>query len=216
MTSTTTELKRRFHDVVENEDELRSVVGSPLKRALDKELSVIDDASRRFIAHAPFVFIASSSEQGILDISPKGDPAGFVVVLDERTLAIPDRLGNRRLDTFRNVLVNPHVALIFVIPGITYTLRASGEAIIVRDAELRDRMAVNGKAPDHALVVSITTVFSHCPKCMIRAGLWNQEKWPDTTNLPSFAETLIAHAKLTEPLEEVATMLETSNRDRLY
>ena len=216
MTSTTTELKRRFHDVVENEDELRSVVGSPLKRALDKELSVIDDASRQFIAHAPFVFIASSSEQGILDISPKGDPAGFVVVLDERTLAIPDRLGNRRLDTFRNVLVNPHVALIFVIPGITYTLRASGEAIIVRDAELRDRMAVNGKAPDHALVVSITTVFSHCPKCMIRAGLWNQEKWPDTTNLPSFAETLIAHAKLTEPLEEVATMLETSNRDRLY
>ena len=216
MTSTTTELKRRFHDVVETEDELRSVVGSPLKRALDKELSVIDDASRQFIAHAPFVFIASSSEQGILDISPKGDPAGFVVVLDERTLAIPDRLGNRRLDTFRNVLVNPHVALIFVIPGITYTLRASGEAIIVRDAELRDRMAVNGKAPDHALVVSITTVFSHCPKCMIRAGLWNQEKWPDTTNLPSFAETLIAHAKLTEPLEEVATMLETSNRDRLY
>ena len=107
MTSTTTELKRRFHDVVETEDELRSVVGSPLKRALDKELSVIDDASRQFIAHAPFVFIASSSEQGILDISPKGDPAGFVVVLDERTLAIPDRLGNRRLDTFRNVLVNP-------------------------------------------------------------------------------------------------------------
>ena len=95
------------------------------------------------------------------------DPAGFVLVLDERTLAIPDRLGNGRLDTFCNVLVNPHVALIFVIPGITYTLRAVGEAIIVRDAELLARMAVNGKTPDHALVVSISNVFSHCPKCMI-------------------------------------------------
>ena len=146
----------------------------------------------------------------------RGDPAGFVLVLDERTLAIPDRLGNGRLDTFRNVLLNPHVALIFVIPGITYTLRATGEAIIVRDAELLARMAVNGKTPTQALVVSIASVFSHCPKCMIRAGLWNQEKWPDTTKLPSFAETLIAHAKLTEPLEEVAAMLETANRDRLY
>jgi uncharacterized protein len=151
MTSETAKLRRRFRDVVDSEDELRSIVGDPQNRALDKELSVIDDASRRFIAHAPFVFIASSSEKGILDISPRGDPAGFVVVLDERTLAIPDRLGNRRLDTFRNVLVNPHVALIFVIPGKTYTLRAAGEAIIVRDAELRTRMAVNGKAPDHAL-----------------------------------------------------------------
>jgi len=107
------------------------------------------------------------------------------------------------------VLVNPHVALIFVIPGITYTLRATGEAIIVRDAELLARMAVNGKTPDHALVVSTASVFSHCPKCMIRAGLWDPEKWPDTTKLPSFAETLIAHAKLTEPLEAVAAMLET-------
>lgn len=216
MTSQTTELKRRFRDVVNSEDELRSVAGYPQQKALDKEIPVIDDASRRFIAHAPFVFIASSSEKSILDISPRGDPAGFVLVLDERTLAIPDPLGNGRLDTFRNVLVNPHVALIFVIPGITYTLRATGEAIIVRDAELLARMAINGKTPDHALVVSIASVFSHCPKCMIRAGLWVPEKWPDTTKLPSFAETLIAHAKLTEPLEEVAAMLETANRDRLY
>jgi len=211
-----TELKRRFRDVVASEDELRAIVGQPQRRALDKEISVIDDMSRRFIAHAPFIFVASSGEDGMLDISPKGDPAGFVEVLDEHTLAIPDRLGNRRLDTFRNVLLNPNVALIFVIPGITYTLRVSGKAIIVRDAELRARMAVNRKEPDHILVVAVTNVYSHCPKCMIRSGLWEPRRWPDTTTLPSFAETLIAHAKINEPLETVAAMLDASNRDRLY
>jgi PPOX class probable FMN-dependent enzyme len=211
-----TELKRRFRDVVAAEVELRAIVGQPQQRALDKEMSVIDDVSRRFIAHAPFVFVASSGEEGILDISPKGDPAGFVEVLDEHTLAIPDRLGNRRLDTFRNVLLNPNVALIFVIPGITYTLRVSGKAIIVRDAELRARMAVNRKEPDHILVVGVTNVYSHCPKCMIRSGLWEPRRWPDTTTLPSFAETLIAHAKLDESLETVAAMLDAGNRDRLY
>ena len=210
------DLRRRFRDVVDSEDELRAIVGEPHRRAVDKELSVIDDVSRRFIAHAPFVFVASSSEEGPLDISPKGDPAGFVEVLDEHTLAIPDRLGNRRLDTFRNVLRNPNVALIFVIPGITYTLRASGKAIIVRDSDLRAKMAVNGKPPDHILVVSVTNVYSHCPKCMIRSGLWEPRRWPDTTTLPSFAETLVAHANLSEPLEAVTAMLEAANRDRLY
>ena len=104
----------------------------------------------------------------------------------------------------------------FVIPGITYTLRVSGKAIIVRDAELRTKMAVNRKEPDHILVVGVTNVYSHCPKCMIRAGLWEPRRWPETTTLPSFAETLIAHAKLGEQLETVAAMLDASNRDRLY
>ena len=129
----------------------------------------------------------------MLDISPKGDPAGFVKVLDERTIAIPDRPGNRRIDTFRNILTNPNVGLIFVIPGVTYTLRMSGQAIIVRDAELRADMAVNGKLPEHVLVIEISHVLSHCPKCMIRSGMWQPEAWPDTGDLPSFAEMLVAH-----------------------
>jgi PPOX class probable FMN-dependent enzyme len=131
-------------------------------------MTVIDEHTRRFIAHAPFVFIASAGANGMLDISPKGDPAGFVQVLDETTLAIPDRPGNRRLDMYRNVLENPNVGLIFVIPGVTYTIRMSGAAIIVRDAELRAGMAVNGKVPEHVLVVEISHVLSHCrasPSC---------------------------------------------------
>ena len=137
-------------------------------------------------------------------------------VLDDKTLAVPDRPGNNRIDTFHNVLANPHVGLIFLIPGITYTLRVSGTAIIVRDLALRETLAVNGKLPDHALVVAISRVLSHCPKCMIRSGLWRPEAWPDTAGLPSFAEMLVAHGKLAETVEEMQAIVESGNRDRLY
>jgi PPOX class probable FMN-dependent enzyme len=216
MASDTSTLRHRFRDVVTSEEELRGLLGDPPQRAVDKVVSVIDEHSRRFIAHSPFVFIASAGAGGILDVSPKGDPAGFVKVLDERTIAIPDRLGNRRLDTFRNVLRNQNVGLIFVIPGITYTLRVSGKAIIVRDLELRQSMAVKGKLPDHALVVEVEHVLSHCPKCMVRSGLWQPEAWPETSDLPTFAEMLIAHAKLAETVEEVQAIIDTGNRERLY
>lgn len=208
-------LRHRFRDTVTSEEQLRAVVGQPSERAAAKVIGVIDEYTRRFIAHAPFVFVASSGADGVLDISPKGDPAGFVTVLDERTIAIPDRPGNRRIDTFRNVLINPNVGLIFVIPGVTYTVRMSGKAVIVRDAELRAQMAVNGKAPEHVMVVEISHVLSHCPKCMIRSGLWQPEAWPDTSNLPSFAEVLVAHAKI-GTVEETQDVIDTGNRERLY
>ena len=209
-------LRGRYQDVVTSEEELRAVVGHPPQRSIDKVVRVIDEHSRRFIAHAPFVFVASVGAGGMLDVSPKGDPAGFVKVLDENTIAIPDRLGNRRLDTYRNVLQNPNVGLIFVIPGITHTLRISGKAIIVRDLELRHSLTVNGKLPEHVLVVAVEHVLSHCPKCMIRSGLWRPEAWPDTSALPAFAEMLIAHAKLADTVEEVQAVIETGNRERLY
>ncbi|BCH17279.1 pyridoxamine 5'-phosphate oxidase family protein [Mesorhizobium sp. L-2-11] len=209
-------LRRRFRDVITSEEQLRTVLGAPTDRAVAKIVRVIDEHARRFIAHAPFVFVASAGADGMLDVSPKGDPAGFVKVLDERTLAIPDRPGNRRLDTFRNVLSNPNVGLIFVIPGVTYTLRVSGRALIVRDAELREAMAVNRKLPEHILVIEISHVLSHCPKCMVRSGLWQPEAWPDTSNVPSFAEMLVAHGKLAETVEEMQTIIDTGNRDRLY
>src|SRR5262245_26702298 len=210
------QLRSRFRDIINSEEELRTVVGHPPERSLAKAIRVIDEHSRRFIAHAPFVFVASAGAGGMLDISPKGDPAGFVKVLDERTIAVPDRLGNRRIDTYRNVLSNPNVGLIFVIPGVTYTLRVSGKAIIVRDLELRQSLAVKGKLPDHVLVVGVEHVLSHCPKCMIRSGLWQPDAWPDTSTVPAFAETLIAHAKLAQTVEEVQVLIDTANRERLY
>lgn len=208
-------LRSRFRDIVTSESQLRSVLGQPTERAAAKVMQVIDDHARRFIAHAPFVFIASAGANGMLDISPKGDPAGFVKVLDETTIAIPDRPGNRRLDLYRNVLENPNVGLIFVIPGVTYTIRMSGAAIIVRDAELRAGMAVNGKTPEHVLVVAIAHVLSHCPKCMIRSNMWRPEAWPDTSGLPTFAELLTAHAQV-GTLEETQAVIDRGNRERLY
>jgi len=216
MADDTATLRHRFRDVVTSETELRTVVGEPTQRALDKVVRVIDRHSRSFIAHAPFVFVASAGASGMVDVSPKGDPAGFVKVLDERTLAIPDRLGNGRLDTLRNILRNPNVGLIFIIPGVGYTLRISGRAIIVRDRELRESLTVNRKLPDHVLIVAVDHVLSHCPKCMIRSGLWQPESWPDPTDLPTFAETLIAHAKLAETVDEVQAIIDQANRERLY
>ena len=208
-------LRSRFQEIVTSEEQLRSVLGLPSERAAAKAIPVIDDQARRFIAHAPFVFVASAGADGMLDISPKGDGAGFVKVLDERTIAIPDRLGNRRIDTFRNVLKNPNVGVIFVIPGVTHTLRMSGTAIIVRDAALRADMAVNGKLPEHVMVIEISHVLSHCPKCMIRSNLWKPEAWPDTSDLPSFAEMLVAHSKV-GTLEETQAVIDQGNRERLY
>jgi PPOX class probable FMN-dependent enzyme len=211
-----TGLRRRFREVVSGEEELRDVVGQPPERSVAKVVHAIDDHARRFIARSPFVFVASMGGDGAIDVSPKGDPPGFVKALDDRTLAVPDRPGNRRIDTFRNVLVNPSVGLIFLIPGVTYTLRVSGEAVIVRDRELREAMAVHGKLPDHVLVVAVQRVLSHCPKCMVRSGLWRPEAWPDTSGLSSFAEMLVAHGKLAETVEEMQAIVEAGNRDRLY
>ncbi len=119
----TVQLSSRFREVVTSDAELHAVVGQPPDRSIAKVIHSIDGHARQFIAHAPFVFVASAGKDGMIDVSPKGDPAGFVKVLNDRTLAIPDRLGNRQIDTFRNVLRNPNVGLIFLIPGVTYTLR---------------------------------------------------------------------------------------------
>jgi PPOX class probable FMN-dependent enzyme len=209
-------LAARFREVVTTEAEIRAVTGEAHERAVAKVIRVIDDHSRRFIAASPFLFIATTNEDGTADVSPKGDPAGFVRVLDDRTLAIPDRLGNRRYDTFRNLLLDPGIGLIFLVPGITYTLRVSGTAIIVRDADLRASVAVNGKEPDHVIVVEVGRVLTHCPKCMIRSGLWTPEAWPDTSHVPSFAEALKAHARIAESVAEVEASIAAGNRDRLY
>ncbi len=208
--------EHRFRDVVTSEADLRSVVGSPGHRAAAKVVPIVDELARAFIAQSPFILISTANAAGEMDISPKGDPAGFVKVLDEKTLAIPDRLGNRRIDTFRNIIENPNIGLIFVIPGTNHTLRVSGKAIIVRDQDLRETMAMNGKLPDHALVVSVERVLSHCPKCMIRSHLWESEAWPDPAGIPSLAELLVAHAALAETVEDVQAVVDNDAVVRLY
>jgi PPOX class probable FMN-dependent enzyme len=209
-------LRARFSSVVESEDEIRAVSGNVTPRAAVKEVAVVDEMSRRFIAASPFIFIGTVGEGGAMDVSPKGDPAGFVRVLDEKTLAIPDRLGNKRFDTFQNLLVNPAIGLIFIVPGIDWTLRVTGQGVIVRDEALREELAERGRPPQHVLVVAVESVMSHCPKCMIRSGLWRPEDWPDISDVPSLAETIKVHGKIADPVEDVAAGLAASVRDRLY
>jgi PPOX class probable FMN-dependent enzyme len=191
-------------------------MGQPTERALAKEVDEIDDICRAFIAKAPFIIIGTSDGDGGFDLSPKGDPAGFVQVLDNKHLAIPDRLGNRRIDTFANLLKNPKIGLIFLIPGNNDTLRISGEARIVRDEAVREKMAVRGKLPDFAIIVYVERVLLHCPKCMLRSNLWRPEAWPDKAGTPTLAEGLVKHAKLDISVNEMQELLETDRRERMY
>jgi uncharacterized protein len=206
----------RFSEVVRSEAELRGIIGPPVERSVLKEITRLDAYCRALIARSPFVLIASGDGAGRMDVSPKGDPAGFVQVLDDETLAIPDRPGNRRADTFGNVLQNPGVGLIFLIPGKLETLRVNGTAQLVRDVALRERMAVKGKCPQLALVVTVQQVFIHCGKCMIRSGLWEPASWPDVAGLPSQAQCLVTHGKLAVSVEEVQASIEKSRKSMLY
>jgi PPOX class probable FMN-dependent enzyme len=204
-----------FDELIATRERLRSLYKQPSDRAHNKVIDHIDDVCRRFIAASPFVIVASRGADGRLDVSPKGDPPGFVDVLDERTLAIPDRLGNNRLDTFDNLLVHPEVGLLFLIPGNGDTLRVSGTARLVRDATLQARLAVDGRTPNLVVVVTVEEAFMHCPKCIARSKLWSPDHWPDRTNVPSLAEALVAHAAPSQTVAEVQAAIDDHNA-RLY
>ncbi len=205
-----------FSDVISTETQLRELIGLPAERNVQKVISTLDTHCQAFIAKSPFMLLASASADGRIDVSPKGDPAGFVQVLDEHTLAIPDRPGNRRADSLSNIIQNPQVGMLFLIPGKRETLRINGRARIVRDAWLREQMAVRGKAPALAIVVQVEEAFMHCAKCLIRSQLWQPESWPDFSELASLAQVLIDHAQLTCTVEEFDEVIDDAYRNQLY
>jgi PPOX class probable FMN-dependent enzyme len=205
-----------FSDLITTEAQLRSLLGTPLARSVSKSIPALDEHCRAFISRSPFMLIASAAADGSMDISPKGDPAGFVQVLDDHTLAIPDRPGNRRADTFRNLLQSPQVGLLFLVPGHQESLRVNGTARLVRDAWLRERMAVQGKLPDLALVVTVQEAFIHCAKCIIRSKLWKPGDWPEQDDLPTIARVLIDHARLNADEAALQSSIEDAYREKLY
>ena len=205
-----------FNDIVTSVDEIRDAIGEPLSPIVEKVIDRLDDVCRAFIEKSPFVVIASANSDGDPDISPKGDPEGFVQVLDDKHLAIPDRPGNRRADTFQNLLDNPHLAIIFIIPGKGETLRVRGEARIVRDEALRKTMAVNERVPEFAIVVHVEQALMHCPKPMVRSKLWQPDAWPDHSGTATIAEATVAHANLDITPEELKSRVEAAGRAKLY
>jgi len=164
-------------NIVRSVEQLESIVGKPVQRVADKVRHELAEVDREWLAASALVFIATSDAEGNLDVSPKGDPAGFAKVLDATTIAIPDRPGNRRVDGFHNLLADPHIGLVFLIPGRGDTLRINGRATIVSDAEFFDDMIVKGNRPDVALVVDVEEVFFHCSKAFLRSKAWDPESW---------------------------------------
>lgn len=205
-----------FSDVVTTEAQLRSTLGQPSHRVLAKHVSSLDRHCRAFIAKTPFLLVASCDRNGSMDISPKGDPAGFVAVLDDTTLAIPERLGNRKAETFSNILQNAAVGLLFLIPGKQEALRVSGKAKIVRDAWLRERLSLHDRVPDFVLVVDVEEVFFHCTKCILRSHLWDPSAWPDLSGLPSLAEAMVDAGRLDETVDEMQALIDSDIQQRLY
>jgi PPOX class probable FMN-dependent enzyme len=195
-----------FSEVLASEAEIEEYLGVPNARVLAKITDRLDTLCRDFISRSPFLVISSS---------PKGDPPGFVQILDDRTLAIPERPGNRRADTFRNVLQNPRVGLIFIVPGKGETLRISGTARVVRDLWLREKMTHKGKVPELALVVTVEEVFAHCTKCMVRSALWDPATWTPE-GLLTIGSAMVAHGKLDLTVAEMEAIANERVRTSLY
>jgi uncharacterized protein len=179
-----------FANIVTSEQQLREIVGMPGARSLQKERAVLDAHCRAFIALSPLVLIATAASDGRCDVSPKGDAAGFVLVLDDRRLVIPDRPGNNRLDGMQNLLANPHLGLIFLVPGREETLRVNGRAWITRDPELLRRTSTQGKTPALAIGVVVEQCFLHCTKAFRRSHFWTHALWPRPDALPSMGRVL--------------------------
>jgi uncharacterized protein len=177
---------------VTGEESLRSVIGEPTDLICAKVSDRLNDLTRQFVERSPFLCLATSAADGTCDVSPRGDPAGFVRILDERTLLLPDRPGNRLADSMRNVLQNPHVALLFVIPGVSDTFRVNGTASIVTDPEVLAPCAVEGKVPKLGLRIEIEEAFTHCSKAFLRAQLWDPDRYVSREELPSSGQILCA------------------------
>ena len=207
-----------FRDTITTIEQLREVIPPPTGPALAKEIDFVDEHARAFIARSPFALIATAGTDGRCDVSPKGDVPGFVQVLDEHTLVIPDRPGNQRADSLQNIIANPHIGLLMIIPGVEWTLRVNGRATLVRDADVLQRCAVEGKLPILGIAVEVEELFLHCPKCFLRSQLWDTEQWMPADEQPKWAAVLRDHTKLDAiPVEVIEKALDASHApDKLY
>jgi PPOX class probable FMN-dependent enzyme len=204
-----------FGDAVRSEEQLRSLFPEPTHNSYRKQIDHLDGHCRELIAASPIVFVATAAADGRCDASPRGGPPGWVHVLDEQRLLIPEGRGNNRLDSLANLLANPWIGLLFVIPGRNETLRVNGRATLTTDESLRELVPLRGRVPPVAIGVEADEVFTHCGKAFIRSELWDPETWPDRRDLPSPAEVLRAHTGA-GTLEEAQARLDESYTQRLW
>src|SRR5438552_3591534 len=208
-------LKEARVDIIEDIAEIRSIYGEPMERAVKKQLPRLEKHSRAFIAQSPFLVMATTDPNGRCDASPKGDAPGFVQVVDDETLLIPDRLGNNRIDSIGNLISSPGVGLIFFVPGLRETLRVNGRARITTDPRLLEPLAVQGKVPRSGILVTAEEVYFHCGKALIRSDLWNPEKQLRKSEFPSLGR-ILADQIGGMSVEEAERTTAESYRTRLY
>jgi len=197
--------------------QIRSEIGHPSKLAAEKVISSLDQHCRSFIEKSPFLIMATANADGSCDASPRGDAPGFVHILDEHHLLIPERPGNRRMDSIHNILSNPQIGLLFLIPGLEETMRINGKAVITRDQKLLELLAVQGRVPLLGIGVEVKECFVHCAKSCKRSGLWDYETWLSKDGLPSIPQMLADHAKRASlTVNEIQEQLQESYTKRLY
>ncbi|WP_409346409.1 pyridoxamine 5'-phosphate oxidase family protein [Paenibacillus sp. MBLB4367] len=206
-----------FHTVIGTEEELRELLGYPSPLAVNKVIGQLDAHCREFIAKSPIAFIATADASGACDVSPRGDAPGFTAVLGDKHLLIPERPGNRRIDSMRNILANPQIGVIFIIPGLEETLRINGKACIVKDTGLLSALEAHGKIPLLGIGIEVEQCFVHCAKAFKRSKLWDSGSWPEWESLPSMPKILAEHAKSSGLTEgDVSAVLKESYEKRLY
>lgn len=206
-----------FNEVVTSVQSLREIMGTPSELVIRKQLNQLDPHARAFIARSPFLAIGTHGQGQIGDVSPRGDAPGFVLVLDNHTLVIPERPGNRRLDTLLNVLQTGGVGLIFMVPGVEETLRVNGRACIVRDEALLERMTAKGKRPLLGIGVEVQECFFHCAKAFKRSGLWQPQTWASRGGMASLAQILVDQTKPENTsVEDLEKQIAESYATRLY
>lgn len=203
-------------DPVRSEAEVRAVVDGIHIAQKHKVLDHIDRHCRAWIEHSTFLVMSTVDALGRVDASPKGDPAGFVKLVDNKTLAIPDRPGNHLFMSFRNILETGRIGLVFLVPNRNEVVRVNGTAQVARDGALRESMAIKGRVPEFAVVVRVEEAFYHCGKAIIRSGLWSPDKAGAVDGLPTYAEAIHDQGKLSIALEEVEARLRHNDKNRLY
>ncbi len=210
-------MEHEFEQVISSKAEIRSLFGNPSKRAEDKVISKIDRQCETLIEHSPFLVLSTSKQCGSCDASPRGDAPGFVKIVDENHLLIPERPGNKRFDSLLNILDNPNVGLLFLIPGMEETLRINGKAYIIRDQIWLEKMAFKGSVPLLGILVKVEEIFIHCAKAFIRSGLWNQMTWPNRDKLPTMGQILKNHAMLDHiDADEIDASIKETIKSKLY
>jgi PPOX class probable FMN-dependent enzyme len=197
-------------------EQLHAINGEPNQYILEKHTDYLTPLLVEFIAQVPYYLLSTSHADGSCDVSPRGDAPGAIKVLDARTIALPDRPGNRRIDSLRNIISNPHVGLLMLIPAVDETVRLNGRATITTDPELLETMQMQGKTPKLAIVVDIDEVYVHCARSILRAGLWSPNKWPDPDDIPTLAAIMAEQKNYPKPDEGPGNKRNEEYRQVLY